>query len=229
MKKTIFDFNLKNKRVLSISAHPDDEVGGAGGFLLQAQKQGAKIHLVLAIDPGEERREHSFEEERQKRLKEFEKVGTILHAQTTYLGFPRYVFPSVDRIRPLIKVMRKFRPDIVLTLSDEERHIDHRAVATLTKKAIWHSGRNIFPEYGKPFRTQLLLQYEADNPMQDITFLRDISDVAEKKRALITLYASQMQRKDLAEASLSLNRFRGLMFKSGTYSESFKANSFFYG
>lgn len=225
----MINLELKNKRILSFSAHPDDEVGGAGGLLLQAQNAGAEVRLVLCLDPAESRIDTSAEDERKARLKEFEEVTQVLKASSGYIGLPRYPRIEFQNILPLVKEIRNFRPDIVLTLSDQEYHPDHRAVAALTKEAIWQAGRNVFPEYGKPFSTKTLLQYEADNPMQSPDFLRDISDVMEQKRTLIEIYASQVRRKNLVDAVAGLNRFRGVMYKTGEYAEEFKVREFFYG
>ena len=129
----------------------------------------------------------------------------------------------------MVKEIREFKPDIILTLSEEDYHPDHRAICSIVKEAIWQAGRSAFPQYGKPFKTKTLLQYEADKPMSKIDFLRDISDVIEDKKRLLSLYDSQIKRKDLISAVEGLNRFRGIMYKAGDYAEAFKISQFFYG
>lgn len=222
-------FNFKNLRILSFSAHPDDEIGGAGGLLLQAKNSGSVLKLVLCLDPAEPRLDKSASQERKLRLSEFRTVAKLLDCDSSYLGLDRYPKVELENILPLVEEIRKFKPDIVLTLSDEEYHPDHRAIATLTKEAIWQAGRNAFPRFGKPFKTRTLLQYEADKPMPNVDFLRDISDVIEDKKKLLGLYGSQIQRKDLISAVEGLNRFRGIMYKAGDYAEAFKISEFFYG
>lgn len=108
-------------------------------------------------------------------------------------------------------------------------HPDHRAVAALTKEAVWQASRRAFPRCGEPWRVLTVLQYEADNPMQNITFLRDISDVMDEKKRILGCYGSQVSRKDLVSAVEGLNRFRGIMYKAGDYAEAFHASQFFYG
>ena len=41
---------MKNKRILVIAAHPDDEVLGCGGTLLKHAKNNDKILLLFASD-----------------------------------------------------------------------------------------------------------------------------------------------------------------------------------
>lgn len=214
---------------MSFSAHPDDEIGGAGGFLIQTKRDGANLKLVLCLDPGEERFDCTLREERATRLKEFTMVARSLGAKSAYLGLPRYTAVSPKTILPLVKVIREFRPEIVLTLSEQEYHPDHKVVAALTKEAVWQASRQAFPQCGKPWRVSTLLQYEADNPMQNFTFLRDISDVINEKKRILRRYGSQVSRKDLVAAVEGLNRFRGIMYKAGDYAEAFKASQFFYG
>jgi len=222
-------FDFKNLRILSFSAHPDDEIGGAGGFLLAAKNGGALLKLSLVIDPSEERSDASADEEKNIRLTEFKKVAKLLSADSSYLGIGRYPEIELTNIFPLIKEIRDFKPDLVLTPSDEEYHPDHRVVAALAKEAIWHAGRSAFPTLGRPYKAKTLLMYEADKPMSQVGFLYDISAVMEEKKKLINLYESQTARKNLADAMKGLNRFRGIMYKGGEYAEAFKTQEFFYG
>ena len=47
-------FNLKNKKILIIAAHPDDEALWSGGLIMKAKKEGAKV-FVLYVATGESR------------------------------------------------------------------------------------------------------------------------------------------------------------------------------
>ena len=222
-------FNFNNLRILSFSAHPDDDIGGAGGFLLQAKKNNALIKLALCLDPAEERINATAKQERVTRIAEFEMAATQLGAEFSYLGLPRYPLLNLENLLPLIKEIRDFRPRVILAPSEEEYHRDHRTVYELVKTAAWQAGRNAFPGCGLPWKTRSLLQYEADNPMRNPTIIRDISDVMEEKKKLLSSYSSQIRRKDLVSAVEGLNRFRGIMYKKGVYAEAFKISEFFYG
>jgi N-acetylglucosamine malate deacetylase 1 len=224
----MINFDLTNKRILSFSAHPDDEAA-VGGFLAAAKAAGAAIEFALVLDPAEPRFDVTAEEDRTRRLAEFNNAADLLGATTSYLDLPLY--PTLDRKNTLalVKTIRIFKPDIIITLSDEERHTDHRLVNSLVKHAIWHAGRAAFPDLGEPHKTNTLLAYEADNPIREPTFLFDITNFVENKKAHIGCYGSQTTQKDLCEASLGLNRFRGTMYKAGMYAEAFKVIQLFYG
>ena len=78
-------------------------------------------------------------------------------------------------------------------------------------------------------QTAIRVIQEGDKPMSNIDFLRDISDVIDQKKQLLSLYDSQTKQKDLISAMEGLNRFRGVMYKTGNYAEAFKITEFFYG
>jgi LmbE family N-acetylglucosaminyl deacetylase len=225
----MIDTTFSKKRILSFSAHPDDEIGGAGGLLLKAKKNGSALKLSLCMDPAEPRPEKTIKIEREDRLAEFTKVAGLLGAESSYLELPRYAPVNLETILPLVKEIRSFKPDIVLTLAKSEFHADHRIVSSLTMEAVWQAGRSAFPECGLPHKTQTILMYEADCPMPDPTFLLDISDLAEEKDALLGLYASQIARKNLIKAEEGINAFRGLMYRAGTRAEAYKIHEFYYG
>ena len=49
-RRAIFSEVLQVKRVMVIAPHPDDEILGAGGILLEAIRSGSEIHLVYLTD-----------------------------------------------------------------------------------------------------------------------------------------------------------------------------------
>ncbi|HYF04905.1 MAG TPA: PIG-L family deacetylase [Patescibacteria group bacterium] len=225
----MIQFNFKGLKILSISAHPDDEIGGAGGFLVAAKKGGARFHFVLALTPCEDRFECDEKEEQAQRLREFDDVADYFAANTSYLDIDRYPQMTMENICLLVKEIRAYKPDLILTPSNEEHHSDHRALYNLTKEAIWQAGRAAFPGLGEPHKTRTWLSYETDNAIAQPNFLFDITDHWEDKKNIFELYRSQTGRKDLVSALLGLNRFRGIMFKGGEYAEAYNIKEFFYG
>jgi N-acetylglucosamine malate deacetylase 1 len=219
----------QKKRVLFFSAHPDDELAGAGGFILKTLKEGGKAGLVLCIDPGEPRLDIDSETESKTRLKEFEKFAKSIGAQSNFLNFEHYPSLSFDTILPCVKEIRSFKPNIVIILQENEYHAEHQLIAKIVKRAVWHAGRGAFPLCGKPHKVDALWEAEGDRPLHQPNHFEDISSVASKKEALFSSYKSQQNRKDLARASLGLNAFRGIMYRKGRFAEAFKITEFFYG
>ncbi|HEV7423729.1 MAG TPA: PIG-L family deacetylase [Candidatus Paceibacterota bacterium] len=217
------------RRVLFFSAHPDDELAGAGGFLLKILKEGGKVKLVLCIDPSEPRMDIDLKTERDTRLKEFKKVSKSMGAEDVFLNFSRYPALTRETILSCVKEIRSFKPDIVMMIQEGDYHTEHQMIAKIVKRAVWHAGRSAFPECGKPYKVEVLWEAEGDRPLNEPNHFEDISSVAARKGSLFLLYGSQQARKDLASAVLGLNAFRGIMYKKGRFAEAFKTTEFFYG
>lgn len=230
MKSNNASFESKTQeRVLFFSAHPDDEVAGAGGLMLQTLANGGAVRFVLCIDPAEPRPDISAEDERSARLEEFERVASAIGAETSYLGFPHYPTLSYETILPCVREIRDFKPTKVITLQESDYHTEHQVVSRIVKRAVWHAGRSAFPECGLSHKTPAFFEAEGDRPLTDPNTFVDISAFAEQKRGLFLLYGSQQSRKNLADAALGLNAFRGIMYKRGAFAEGFRATDFFYG
>jgi LmbE family N-acetylglucosaminyl deacetylase len=168
--------NLKSqKRIMFFSAHPDDELAGAGGFILNTIKNGGAVRLVLCIDPAEPRMTTSHKTERKTRLNEFKKFAKFIGAQNSFLNFKHYPNLSFETILPCVKEIRSFKPDIVIMLQEIDYHTEHQMIAKIIKRAVWHAGRSAFPDLGVPHQINSLWEAEGDRPMNDPNHFEDIS------------------------------------------------------
>lgn len=215
--------DARQKKILCFSAHPDDEIGGAGGFLLKARAQGAAVQLALACDGASQKGERSAAKERRIRLKEFEEVGRRLGATTTFLDFPRYFsFDLSKTILSCVEVIRKFRPDIVLVPHRDERHAEHAALYRIVREACWIAKGKRFSEQGNPWEIKELREYELDAPLTIVTDLEDITYFADAKEELFKVYASQLANKDHLEAMRGLSKYRAIVGRCGRFAEAFR-------
>lgn len=202
----------KGKLVI-FAPHPDDEVIGAGGTILQAQRQGSDITIVY-ITNGDQGGDAVV------RKDESTEVCRRLGAKAIFLGWPDRGF-NVDPYRvAIISDVIKFEcPDIILAPSPQEFHIDHRATAHLIYRA---ARRNKFQ--GGVFYYDVCKQNNSN-------YLVDISDEIEEKRSLMEVYASQTQQNNYVDVMIAINRSRTYTLESGVdYAESFfKVDDFHYG
>ncbi len=211
------------------SAHPDDEIAGAGGFMLKILKNKGAVKLVLCVDPTEPRFEHTGKKEKEMRLKEYKQVAQKMKAQWSYLDFPHYPELSYKTVLPCVSEIRKFKPDIVLILQEQDYHSEHQMIGRIVKRAVWHAGRSAFPKCGRPHKVQELWESEGDRPLVEPNYFEDITEEMEEKTNIFLTYDSQQKRKDLASAFEGINHYRGVMYKKGTYAEGYKRTTFFYG
>lgn len=212
-----------------VSAHPDDEVHGAGGTLLKFKAAGAELMFVLAIDPGEEKKNRSAEEERRIRLTEFQGMAREFGAKNFFLDLQHYPRLTRDAVVPLVKAIREFRPEIVMILAEDDYHIEHKQTARLVKRSVWHARRDAFVSCGEPYTTEEIWEAEGDRPLHDPNHLEDISNFMDEKLRMFSLYHSQLQAKDLHDAVSGLNCYRGVMYKKGRYAEAFRRSNLIYG
>jgi LmbE family N-acetylglucosaminyl deacetylase len=122
---------LKNKRILVLAAHPDDETLGCGGAIKKLSDEGHDIQLLTFTDGVGSRR--AGEENRNPKLK---LVSDILGISKYSSGnFPDNAMDSI----PLLEVCKfiesnvDYDPDIIFTHFIGDLNIDHQIV---TKAAL---------------------------------------------------------------------------------------------
>ena len=149
------------------------------------------------------------------RDKEAKQAASILEvAIRENLGF-RDGFSINDEVHQLeiIKILRKYRPKVVLCNAQTDRHIDHGRAASLIHDASFLSGlRKIetvvdnTPQ--KPWRPSQVYHYmQWNNAPCD--FVVDISEFIDKKMAAILAYSSQFydEKSKKPETPISSQQF----------------------
>ncbi len=131
---------MKNKKILVIAAHPDDELLGCGGSLAKLSKQGCNIFALFFTD-GVSSRDKNNKIEISKRQKNSLKSLKILGVKySKFLTFPDNSLdkvPLINIVKEIEVVIKKFRPSVIFTHSNVDLNIDHeiisRAVVTATR------------------------------------------------------------------------------------------------
>jgi LmbE family N-acetylglucosaminyl deacetylase len=149
----------KVPRVLVISAHPDDVDFGCAGTLAKWASQDAEIFYTICTS-GEKGTDdptipnHAMAVTREKEQRDAAEV--VGAKEVIYLRKPDGELQSSLEFRgELVRVIRKFRPDIVFTHDPANRsfdnqymfHSDHRVVGELAFDAVYPAAlnRNYFP------------------------------------------------------------------------------------
>ncbi|HDP74044.1 MAG TPA: PIG-L family deacetylase [Candidatus Woesearchaeota archaeon] len=121
------------KRILVVCAHSDDQIFGPGGTLFRYSLEGAEIYTVI-FSFGE--KSHPLFKRRvtaKARVKEAQEVNVMLKGKDLiFLGLKDGQFqkeiPEKNTEERLLRLIRKFRPDRILTHSPDDPHLDHRVV-----------------------------------------------------------------------------------------------------
>jgi N-acetylglucosamine malate deacetylase 1 len=123
-------------RVLVLGAHPDDAEFHAGGLLYHHAKLQSQIRIVSVTDG---RSGHQSIEQSSLvtiRRNEAARAGNVIRAEYHTWDFPDgYLMPDLPVRERIIREIRTFKPDLVLTHRTCDYHPDHRAVGLAVQDA----------------------------------------------------------------------------------------------
>jgi len=175
--------------ILAIAAHRDDAELTCGGVLIKAAKLGQRT-AILDLTQGEKGTTGSAELRAQEAAKAAEILGCS--ARET-LALPDAGVENTPATREaLARVIRRFKPRVVIAPALEGRHPDHRISAQLVRDACFVAGlAKIAPDVPKhrPLKIVHCMAYRQDYVKP--TFVVDISDEFERKLEAIRCYDSQ--------------------------------------
>lgn len=178
--------------ILVIAAHPDDAELGCSGTIAAQVAKGHKVGIV-DLTKGEMGTRGTPE----LRLEEADKASKILGLATREnMGFKDVYFQDDTAHQlELIKVIRKYQPDIVLANAFTDRHPDHGKGSSLATNACFMSGlRKIETELDgqkqKAWRPKFVYHFIQNNYIEP-DFVVDITEYWDTKVASILAYQSQ--------------------------------------
>jgi N-acetylglucosamine malate deacetylase 1 len=180
---------MKHVDVLAIAAHPDDVELICGGTLVRARMLGRSTG-ILDLAAGEMGTLGTPE----VRAKEAAKAAKVMGVSVREnLGLPDGGIENTPETRAKVAVViRRLKPQIVITHSQHGRHPDHPIVAQLVRDACFVAGlKKVEPKFAthRPRKILHALSFREDN--QKPTFVVDISESFEKKVEAIKCYESQ--------------------------------------
>ena len=219
--------------VLAIVAHPDDAEMACGGLLLLEAKRGQRIGII-DLTQGEAGTRGSAS----IRKKEAEAAAKILGLSCReQLDLPDgFIEDSPTYRLKVIRMIRKYRPQVVVTNALKDRHPDHGAAAKLVTRAAFLAGlpkietedNGIAQNAHRPDALYYCIQGYYQKPH----FIVDISSVWKQKMNALAAYSSQLYQPNQPEpqthiSTLAFQKFlharaRTLGFKIGVeYGEGF--------
>jgi LmbE family N-acetylglucosaminyl deacetylase len=209
---------MRVERVLAVGAHPDDVELGCGGTLARYRQGRAEVAIasVSLGDKGSQRlsREETIRVRREESMRAAEVIGA------TYLSLGHMdseIFEDLATRASVIELIRKVRPDVILTHSPSDYHADHRTTSLLVGHAAYIATSYKFETESAPLEAVPPVYY-MDNYM-GVSFLPDvfvdITEVIEAKRQMVLQHESQfvhLQERtgdSILEDMLILARLRG--------------------
>lgn len=183
------------KNVVIISAHPDDEILGAGGTILKHKKNGDKIFWLITTNVFENQ---GFLKDRvNSRQEEIENVAEKLGVDKTFIfDYPTMSLSTetlIDMVPKVSAVFSEVKPEVIYVMNRSDAHSDHRitfdAVVACTK-----SFR--YPYVKKVLMYECISETEFAPQLPEKVFIPnyfvDISDFLNEKLEIMKIYDSEL-------------------------------------
>lgn len=207
----------KGDRVLIFSPHPDDETIALGGYIYQAEQNGAKVKIVLVTDGNK----HGLKDERYQEFRNATAILGVDESNLVFLNEPDGRLNKVghDKVYNEMKQeIDNFNPTFVLFSSPKDGHPDHAYVGEISDQILNNENyrgmiyqylvhETHFPQPKKYAPKRYLLP-----PESMVSFDREwqrlmLSDSAQlKKTEAIEAYKSQISVPFLRSLIFSMDR-----------------------
>ena len=196
--------------ILAIGAHPDDVELSCAGTLAKEIANGKKVG-ILDLTQGELGTRGSAEIRAEEAQNAAEILGVKMRKNLKFSdGF--FINNTAHQLE-IIKIIRKYRPEIIFCNAIEDRHIDHGKGSKLVSDACFLSGlRKIETTFEgnkqKEWRPKFVYHYIQWKELEP-DIIVDISGFMEKKLDSVKAYKTQFYDKNSEEPNtpISSNNF----------------------
>src|SRR5262245_25242878 len=125
-------------RLLIIGAHPDDADYAAGGTAALYRAAGHVVQMVSMTNGDAGHQTLRGPELARRRRAEAEAAGAVIGATYTVLdNHDGQLLPTLENRCQVIRLIRSFGPDLVLTHRPNDYHPDHRYASQLVQDAAY--------------------------------------------------------------------------------------------
>ncbi|AFR35537.1 bacillithiol biosynthesis deacetylase BshB1 [Riemerella anatipestifer] len=178
--------------ILAIGAHPDDVELGCGGTLAKLISQGKTVAIV-DLTEGELGTRGTNETRAMEAKKASDILGVVAREN---LGMKDGFLCNIEEYQMrIIRMVRKYQPEIIFANAIDDRHPDHAKAAKLVSDACFLSGlakietveNDEVQLVWRPKHIFNYIQWKSINP----DFVVDISDFMKKKMEACLAYETQ--------------------------------------
>ena len=201
------------KKLLIITAHPDDLEMGCGGLVSKTVANGGSVTNLILVKPSAE---HNEKRNEQVVKQELEKSRNILKFETVI-----YDTPLHDNGRPNLTLTNNLitfaescvdNHDILISHWREDHHQDHRVCYDVARSV----ARKHFEQFwcmDEPPYNLHYKQFDCNNYV-------DITDYVQQKRIALESYGSYFDSKAI-ETIINYNKYRGSFLGENKVAETF--------
>ena len=208
--------------VLAVGCHPDDLEINCGGTLAKCAKRGDRITMVTLASGNGGHMIYTKKELAEIRFKEAKAAAAEIGADYYGLGLDdMFVRRDYDEgVRKVSDIIRKVKPDFIITHGEHEYMVDHSITSTIVFDAsmaatIKHYPSD-YPEFDKTTPIFYMENTSMVNSFPEIFV--DITDEIDIKIKMYSYHKSQIEwlkyhdNSDIAESIRNFARTRVLLF-----------------
>lgn len=187
--------------VMVVTPHPDDAEYGVAGSVARWVRQGKKVVYVVCTNGDKGTSDAMMNPEKLAKIREKEQIAACKILGVKDIIFLRHpdqgLEDSPEFRRELVYLIRKYRPEVVVTV-DPYRHYllhrDHRISGQVTLDAIFPYARDplsypdLIKEGLRPHKVREVLLWSSN----DINYRSDITDTFHLKVAALRCHKSQI-------------------------------------
>lgn len=184
-------------RIIVFGAHPDDAQFKAGGTAAKWAKLGHQVKLVSVTNGDIGHWESAGGPLAKRRLAEVSKADAVVGATTEVLDIhDGELIPSLDNRQKIIRLIREWRADVVISHRPWDYHPDHRYVGVLVQDAAFMVTVPFVCTDVPPLAQNPLFLYSSDRFQKPYPFKADIvvavDDVFDQKLKALHEMPSQV-------------------------------------
>ena len=180
---------MPSLRILVLGAHPDDADYKAGGTAARWRQLGHEVKFVSVTDGGAGHQTLRGEVLLARRRAEAQAAGAVIGASYDVLDFPDGgLLPTLEARHQIIRLIRGFKPDLILTHRLNDYHPDHRYTSVLVQDAAYMvTVPAVCPDTPHLERDPVIL-YLSDDFKKPLPFSADVVvDIGPQMDALIDM------------------------------------------
>lgn len=183
--------------ILAVGIHPDDVELSASGTLMRHAAEGKKFG-ILDLSRGELGTRGTAEIRAQEAAESSRILGSSFREQLDIAD--GFFIHHPDNWMQIVRIIRKYRPEIVLCNALDDRHPDHGRAAKLTTDACFYAGLKRIESFEgvdlqEPWRPKAVYHYIQDRHLTP-DFVVDITPWFDKKMESIMAFRSQFYDPD---------------------------------
>jgi N-acetylglucosamine malate deacetylase 1 len=183
--------------LLVFGAHPDDCEFTAAGLAALYARAGGRVCFVSLTNGDAGHQMQAGAELARRRREEARAAAAVIGIESRVLdNHDGELLPTLDRRRELIRIIREFQPDLVLSPRPNDYHPDHRYTSVLVQDAAYMVTVPNIVASAAHLRRDPVIMYVADRFQKPYPFTPDVAvdvdAVIEQKAEMIHCHTSQV-------------------------------------